>query len=674
MRTVYWRVKKAKTYAIDTETFGPLCNWRKQKKGRIVDSLTAEMTGFSLSTGGESWYVPVGHVTGQNADVPSAKKFLAALMALDVVAWLHNAPYDIQVIRNFLGDPAARFSRHRDTKVVARHANMGVPVKKDGKTVYLHGLKDLTAYHFHHQMPTYAETVGNEVLVSGPTEEELQAYVASRQVELWDPKKGLLKKNQKLIDREVREKRKSQVWRQLQTHEISPEDLVGYAGSDAYWTFRLAELCWPKMEEWGYADTYDRVDGPLDYVLVGMYVRGILLDQEYIQGIKVDLQVQVRRLEQEWLELAQCSVNSPKQCAAALYETLKVWPIDEARRTGKGALSVAAEAVSHYKRILPPGSLGHRLAVIKEEHAELNKLLSAFTDSLLAQMPYRSDGRIRCSFNPEGTATGRFSCSDPNLNQLPAPDDNPNIPNIRKAFIARPGYKLVGRDWSQLEIVIIGHYSKDGAYCETILSGKSLHDIRAEFLGVKRSIAKTVGFGWQYGARAPKIALSLGLPVTEGITRDGRKYKKAPPEVVRYVDAFDELHEGLLEWKKGVVEECRKTGYVETILGRRRYVPEINSPNTLDRYHAERTASNTVIQGTAADICKLAMVEIQELWDSKGLDAHILLPVHDEIIAEVRTDQAEEAGRDMDRLMVSVVALDLPLSVDGAIGDSYADL
>lgn len=335
-----------------------------------------------------------------------------------------------------------------------------------------------------------------------------------------------------------------------------------------------------------------------------------------------------------------------------------------APKTPKGALSVSRAMLDYLEKTAPEGHLARRLVQIKREHSKGYKLLTTYSSSLLKQLPYRADGRIRCDVHHTGTDTGRFSCSDPNLQAQPR--DEEGWPSIRKMFVAGSDRLVLDADYAQLEVIILAHYSRDPALLDVVLNGKSMHDITAAALGIPRHTAKVVNFLKSYGGGAKKLATALGIPL---VNRYGKL--AAPRHVQEYCDKWDRTYEGVTEYRSEMAKFARTHGYVQTLLGRRRYLPEIHSSDKIARFHAERVASNTPIQGTAADIVKTATVNLHKHW--RGTDKKILLQVHDELVSEVPETGVEEAAREKKEIMESAVKLTLPLKAEVKWAKSWAE-
>lgn len=699
MRRLYRDVVDApnQNVALDTETTG------------LEDS--ARLVGFSLAWGDKTAYVSVRH---PDAGVPRVmvRAFLESLFRSGKTFWAHNLLYDIRIIRNELGyypslaDDQVGGSRtlFGDTMLAAYCLKQGRPVYRDHTWHYMYGLKSLALYHFDHRMATYTETVGGKrVQVSGPSPEEALA-AARRELRAaeadqgrrvapkvygpeeasWGPLQGddlsrylkLTKSRQKFVKRAYREVEKKQVWREARMDEIPSTQAAEYAADDARQTLRLARKLVPMLaEQPKLRETYWRVEMPTVMVLRRMRDAGVPVDRSAVRDIEGRLRAEVDRLEAEWLELVGCSIDSPKQCAEALYGSgeaqTPLWPADGAPRSKKtGELSVDKQAVRRALRMCRAGSDGHRAAQVKRDHAKLKKLLTSYTSNFLAHV--QDDGRVHCEFRQTGTDTGRFSCTKPPMQTLPRPGGEDDEYNIRSCFVAPPGRLLVAADWAGLEVVVMAALSRDLLLLDIVREGRSMHSITAEALGVDYSTAKTINFALQYGGGAKTLAVNLDVPLERYYSYRFKEYRWGAPKHIReMVSVYHETYAGVQRFRREMAELCRAQGYVESVAGHRRYLPEIDHPDSLTRWHAERQAANFPVQGGAAAIAKAAGVAILPRLPE---GAELLLQIHDEWVAECREDQVEEVAdilrEEMERDRYS---LGVPLTADVAWGKTLAE-
>ena len=692
LRGIYAAVRDGGPWVgIDTEASGPLQMWKparskrstKAKDQRIVDDITAELTGVSFAIGTQSWYVPVGHEIGENVGGATFRSFWADLMALKKRWWFHNASYDLRVLRNYFGE-YPRFHKLGDTMVLAWLTNNGLVKEERGEEVYIFGLKELVELHFGHRMASYRETVGDEeVIISGPTNDDIATHVHEMTTRLLSEAKKpgvLTKKAVAQVARLTRELEDSRVTRPKQMKELPPARVAAYAAEDALWALRLAEKCAPRLREWGYTERFDEVEMPVVRIVREMRDHGIMVDIDFLHGVKDTLAPIVDAMAQEWAEATGGSlISSSQQCAQVLYHDLKCWPLEDAPRSDKtNALSMDKEAVSRALFLCPKGSLGHRLALLKQKHAKASKLMTTYTDSILKQMPYRPDRRVRCNFSPVGTKTGRFNSKDPNTQNLPKPSKT--LPSIRKAFVAAPGHSLGVADYRQLEACVMAHFSRDPVLYEICMTGQSIHDIVAEALGLPRETAKTVVFAKQYGGSATRVAIVRNIPLVKKTRRvydplTGRwvehTFRVAPEFVQEECRKYDEKFEGVVRFREQCLETLLRQGYVETLFGRRGYV-RVKGRSKGALAAACRQATSFVVQGSAADIVKKAMVDLDKHWKEKRFAGRMLAQEHDAIVVETPKGAEPEAEADMTRWMVGAASLLVPLAVEVKWGPDWA--
>lgn len=481
--------------AFDTETYGPLTEWVKQKSARFVWDMTAKLAGFSFAFEDKSFYVPVAH-TDTNYDNEDLKRFLRAFFALPNRVWGHNLDYDFRSVRNFVGEYLIP-EKFGDTMVLTWI--VGAPFvrhKKEGP-IEFYGLKDLVSHHFGHKMQTYDEAIGDtRVLDSGPSDEEVEhaargalaAFRASRQLSLISDDAPPTKREQQKMERARKEARRLRKFREPQMNDLPATQVCKYACEDAYWTLQLATRFWGRLRDMGYAEQWDTLEMPRVVTLRRMHDNGFPVSKNGAKIIKEQCAAVYEPLAEEFRTLSGAIIDSPQQVAEALFNRLKVVPTEDARRTKTGALAVDYDAMQWVKNHPEATALGKKLAEIKIRHALYKKIGSTYTDSLTAQLPYSPDGLVHPRFKIVGTRTGRLSCSDPNAQNFPRP--SPDLPDVRALVEAPPGHVLFAVDLSQIEIVIMAHFSKDAKLTEVILEGKSMHDITAAGLDIGRSEAK----------------------------------------------------------------------------------------------------------------------------------------------------------------------------------------
>jgi DNA polymerase-1 len=405
----------------------------------------------------------------------------------------------------------------------------------------------------------------------------------------------------------------------------------------------------------GLRNLYDTIDLPLVDVLTEMERTGIRIDPAQLSKLGARMDTDIQRLASEICAIAgrQFNINSPQQLGKVLFEELKLpAPV----KYGKGkTISTAAD-------VLETLAEQHEIARKVLEYRQLTKLKGTYVDALPALID-RSTGRLHTTFNQAGAATGRLSSSNPNLQNIPIRTELSR--EIRAAFVPREGWRMVVADYSQIELRLLAHMSKDRLLVEAFRNGEDIHTrTAAEVFGVPplmvtpemRRNAKAVNFGIVYGQTPFGLAAQLGIP---------------RGEAEKYIWNYFDRYSGVKRFIERTVEEVRKTGAAKTMHGRQRPIPDMHSRNPNARSFAERTAVNTPLQGTAADLIKLAMIRIQKLLE--GRQAKMLLQVHDELVFEAPSEEVEEIARMVKREMESVTALEVPLLVDVGTGPNWRD-
>ena len=423
----------------------------------------------------------------------------------------------------------------------------------------------------------------------------------------------------------------------------------------AHTTLGLHQTLLSKIVEGGFEALYRDLEIPLIPVLAGMERSGVKVDSELLQQISQELGQKIAVLEETIYDLADgpFNINSPQQLGTILFEKLKL-PVIRKTKTG----------YSTDMEVLKELSKTHDLPASVLEYRSLAKLKSTYLDAL-PKLVHPDTGRIHTAFNQTVTATGRLSSSEPNLQNIPIRTELGK--RIRSAFIPEDGYVLLSADYSQVELRIMAHLAEDSILIEAFRNGEDIHTRTAcEVFGIPvemmvpemRRQAKTINFGIIYGLSAFGLARDLNVDM---------KIAKA------FIDGYFQRYKGVKAFIDRTMDEARKNGYVETIMGRRRYIPEINSKNNTARKFAERTAVNTPVQGSAADMIKKAMIRIQEALDSQGLKSRMILQVHDELLFEVPEDERERVEAVVIGEMEGVVPLKVPLKVDAGVGKTWAD-
>jgi len=427
-----------------------------------------------------------------------------------------------------------------------------------------------------------------------------------------------------------------------------------YAVEDAEVVVRLRAVLAEEMDDKELTHVFESVEVPLVPVLADVELAGMLLDEGILENQGNELQKRLDVLEKELYELAgeAFNPNSPKQVGHVLYEVLGL-PVLKRTKTGPstdaGVLGELAEQ--------------HALPAKLVQYRELEKLMNTYIRKL-PDYVHPDTGRIYTSLNQTIAATGRLSSSDPNLQNIPVRTELGG--EIRKAFVAPPGRLLLAADYSQIELRVLAHLSGDDKLIETFQRGEDLHARTARELfdledgqsdTAQRSAAKRVNFGILYGISAYRLGKELRIP---------------QDEAKGYIDRFFDVYPGVRAFVDEQVEIARARGFVTTITGRRRYLPAINSRNFNQRSFDERNAVNAPIQGTAADLMKLAMIEVHRAMRAGELAADMLLQVHDELVFEV--DEAEAAGQRVTALMEGVMDLRVPLEVEVKLGRNWGEV
>ena len=442
---------------------------------------------------------------------------------------------------------------------------------------------------------------------------------------------------------------------QLTFNQVALEQAGPYAAEDADITLRLHQTLWPRVAaEPTLKKVFDDIELPLVPVLSRIERTGALVDDTLLFQQSQELSARLGELETEAWELAgqQFNLASPKQLGEILFEKLQI-PV--LKKTAKGAPSTKEE-------VLQELALDYPLPKVLLEHRGLAKLKSTYTDKL-PTMINSVTGRIHTSYHQSGTATGRLSSSDPNLQNIPIRSAEGR--RVRQAFIAAPGCKLVAADYSQIELRIMAHLSEDPSLLAAFSAGQDIHRATAaEVFGVdtdevtidQRRSAKAINFGLIYGMSAFGLARQLNI---------NRK------QAAEYIELYFTRYPGVQNYMNNIRHTAAENGFVETVFGRRLYLPEINASNGMRRQAAERTAINAPMQGTAADIIKLAMINVHNWLENSDLTSKIIMQVHDELVLEVPESEMDEVQKGLNDLMENAAELLVPLVVDIGVGDNW---
>ncbi len=438
--------------------------------------------------------------------------------------------------------------------------------------------------------------------------------------------------------------------------EVPIKDACIYSCEDADFTFRLKGVFAPKLGQLSLEKLFFEVELPLIEVLAEMEMTGVSIDTRHLNKMSRQLSKQLDDLSQQIYDLAgkEFNINSTQQLSKVLFEDLKLLPVRKtakktAHSTDIGVLEVLARE--------------HPLPRILLDYRQLSKLKSTYVDALPALVNKRT-GRIHTSFNQTVTATGRLSSSDPNLQNIPIRTDLGK--QIRKAFVPKNSdYLILSADYSQVELRILAHFSQDRTLMDAFKRGEDIHNRTAsEVYGVsldevtekQRAVAKTTNFSIIYGVSA------FGLSQSTRLT---------PQEAAEFIDVYFKRYPRVKSYMDETIELARKQGFVTTLLGRRRYIPEINSSNRQKREFAERTAINTPIQGSSADLIKVVMIDIAK--ELKGKKSKMILQVHDELVFEVSEDELDFVKEMVREKMEDTIQLDVPIKVDMNVGQNWLE-
>jgi DNA polymerase-1 len=437
--------------------------------------------------------------------------------------------------------------------------------------------------------------------------------------------------------------------------ELPIEALAGHAGELADVVRALGVVLGEKLDAIGLRALYDETELPLARVLAKMEIAGIRVDKDDLAAMGVEFRARKAEIEARIYALAghEFNIGSTKQLADVLFEELKL-PVIKKNKTG---YSTDAEVL---ERLAPK----HEIAQQVLAQRELAKLINTYTD-VLAESVAKETGRIHASFQQTVGASGRLISTDPDLQRTPV--RTPEGKRIRRAFVAPAGTKMIAADWSQIELRVLAHFSSDPRLVEAFEKNLDLHRRTASILfsvspedvtADQRNVGKTVNFATIYGQGATALGQILSIP---------RK------DALRYIEQYFEHYAGVRRWLDRTIEEAHANGYVTTILGRRRYIPELSMRNDTDRSAGERMAANTPIQGSAADLCKVAMLGIDRRLASEAPGTRMLLQVHDELVFEAPEAEIEHASTVIREVMEKPLPLRVPLVVSIGVGASWGE-
>ena len=443
--------------------------------------------------------------------------------------------------------------------------------------------------------------------------------------------------------------------KQITFDQVDLERAAQYAAEDADMTLRIHQVLYPQVcAEPGLSRIYHEIELPARPVIWQMERTGVLIDGDALARQSHEIGQTLMKLETQAYELAGQPFNlaSPKQLGEILFGKLGL-PVK--KKTASGAPSTDEEVLSEL-------ALDYPLPKLLLEHRSLSKLKGTYTDKL-PRMIEPSTGRVHTHYSQASVVTGRLASSEPNLQNIPVRTEEGR--RIRTAFVAPAGYRIVSADYSQIELRIMAHLSGDERLLQAFAQGEDVHRATAaEIFGVtplevgpdQRRVAKSINFGLIYGMSAFGLARQLGLERSAAQT---------------YIDRYFTRYPGVARYMEEAREFARQHGYVETVFGRRLYFPEIHSSNGNRRQAAERAAINAPMQGTAADLIKLAMVAVQGWLEKNALESRLVLQVHDELLLDVHDDEMVRIRTDLPRLMGQVAALKVPLVVEVGVGSNW---
>lgn len=607
------RIKKAKWFAFDSETSG-------------IDPMTAHPVGFSLSVrSGEACYIPL---LGPEGVVLAEKDVLPRFRELFGDPGLHligqNIKYDYKVMKRWgvtMGNIAF------DTMIAAWLLDTTANIYNMDRLA-----EDFLGYRTLHYEEVIREAVpaadvgSGENGKSGSSRESAQSRGSGG--------KGI----------------------QLTFDRVPLDRATRYAAEDADITFRLYEVFSAELDSRKLRKLFDELEMPLVRVLGDMEIEGIRLDSDRLVKYSSELAGKLVRTERKIYDLCgkEFNIASTKQLQEVLFQERKLRP-GKKTKTGYSTDTSVLEELAREDPV-PALVLEHRL---------LSKLKSTYVDAL-PTMVNAETGRIHSDFHQTGTATGRISSKDPNLQNIPIRDEEGR--RIREAFVPDPWKQFVSADYAQIELVILAHLSGDPALCEAFRTGEDVHRrTGALIFGVdpdqvtdeQRRAAKTINFGVMYGMSAFRLSRELNIPRADAD---------------RFIEAYFRTYSRIKGLIDEVVAQAEKTGYVKTLMGRERPVPAIRSRNRVEKAGAERIAVNTPIQGTGADIIKLAMLHIDKRLATEKLASRLVLQVHDELILECPDKEVARVKKLLEEEMVSVVKLSVPLRVSVESGTSWGEL
>jgi len=593
-----------------------------------------DLIGVAFSAAGKAYYIPLGHNNPQAPVQLPIKDVLTALAPIMTSSKIRKYAHDL-----------------KNTLVNLSQWNVEVTIDEDTKSqskVYRGGEEEATQSYSNIRRGADEEANKGRRMNATWYDVMIAAYLlnpAKHSYELAELAREFLHE-QLPSPRDISEgKSKS-----YPMSFVPVDKMAAYAGERADAVLALFPILAEKMKQIDSADLFHKVEMPLLYVLADMEKKGVLIDVSLLKQMSTELGQLLAMSEEKIFRLSgeKFNINSPKQLQTILFEKLKL-------PTGKKT----KEGYSTDVDVLTDLARGHELPAEILAYRSLAKLKSTYVDALPVLINSQT-GRIHTSYNQTVTATGRLSSSNPNLQNIPIRTLEGK--RIRQAFIAAPDCLLISADYSQIELRVLAHLSEDKALIDAFMSGEDIHSRTAsDIFGVfpemvnadMRRQAKVINFGILYGMSAFGLAKELGV---------SQKIAQA------YIDGYFQRYKKVRDYLNGILEGARRYGFVCTLLNRRRYLPELKSPVAAVRMFAERMAINTPIQGTAADLIKVAMVNIAHLLQEKNLAARLIMQVHDELVVEAPGKEKDEVMVLVKKEMEEVIKLKVPLEVGIAHG------
>ena len=564
--------------------------------------MTAELVGISLSVKeGQGYYIPVGHVAGNNLPVKKViDEITPAMTNAKIGKVAHNAKYDYIVL-----------ARYGLTVSPLTFDTMLAEFIVDPSSRNL-GLKNLSEYRLGEEMTHIEELIG----------------------------KGK---------------------KQISMAEVAIEAVANYAAADAETTLRLMAIEEKELKRVEGQNILDEIDMPLTAVLAEMEMTGALIDTKFFGEMSKELAARLNEIEKEIFGHVgkTFNINSPQQLSDVLFNHLRLEPPDKGRKTTTGFYSTSADVLDSMRG-------QHPVLDFILEHRELSKLKSTYVDALPAAVDANT-GRVHTSYSQIGAVTGRLSSNNPNLQNIPIRTETGR--RVRNGFIADKGNLLLSVDYSQIELRIVAHMAQDEAMLAAFRAGEDIHATTAaavydipldDVTKDMRRHAKAINFGLIYGMSAFGLMHSTGLTLAESEDFVKAYFKKFP---------------GIKKYLDGIRRDAAEIGYVETLLGRRRYFPALQTKTNVQlKNREEREAINAPIQGTAADIMKIAMLKIPPALKNAGLSAKMLLQVHDELVLEVPKKEINETAKVVQETMANAYPMSIPLDTEARAGISWGEM